>query len=308
MQELLKVFRETPSTPATAATAAVLGLVGLALLAWRRRLLTGTTLVAPWCWAAFSIVAISGSETLLGLTSPRGSPQWPSALQFAAAVTTFCPVMALLGAKRPQDRAWQLIVASLWFILSLPAFETALYQRSGLLDMHVARRGFLLVLVVVGVLNMLPTRFWPSALLYAVGQLFLLTKFVPSLGLSLGAGGAIAGLVCFVASAALVIVGLPRRHLASTQTEGLWLDFRDSFGSLWALRVAERINATAALNGWYITVGLRGFRSESESARAILIPSAVHHELQKNLRSMLRRFVSHEWIAARLGHDNPKTR
>ena len=43
-----------------------------------------------------------------------------SPLDFAAAMIVFCPAMALLGAKRPQDKPWQLIVLSLWGILALP--------------------------------------------------------------------------------------------------------------------------------------------------------------------------------------------
>ena len=103
---------------------------------------------------------------------------WLMPLRFAAAMATFCPLMALLGAKRPQDRAWQFIVFSLWIVLSLPSFEWLLF--GGVAEIHPARFWFLVVLTLIGATNGLTTRYWPSGLLFAGGQLALLVPFLTS--------------------------------------------------------------------------------------------------------------------------------
>jgi hypothetical protein len=73
----------------------------------------------------------------------------------------------------------------------------------------------------------------------------------------------------------------------------IWLDFRDSFGLLWSLRVQERLNATATQHGWKTELSWDGFRPAEESA-------AQRGELRAALRGLLRRFVSGAWIARRL--------
>ena len=59
----------------------------------------------------------------------RRGPTFPKRRRFAAAVLSFAPTMALLGAKRPQNGAWQFVVITLWAILALPAFEVLLRGR-----------------------------------------------------------------------------------------------------------------------------------------------------------------------------------
>ena len=44
------------------------------------------------------------------------------------------------------------------------------------------RSWFLLVLIALGALNYLPTRFWPASLLFAAGQVLLLARFLPAGG------------------------------------------------------------------------------------------------------------------------------
>src|SRR5262245_21972391 len=72
--------------------------------------LRDTTLVGAWVWALGSIVAVATAEI-----STASEP-----LKFAAAALTLCPAVAVLGAKRPQDRAWHWIVLSLWVVVCVP--------------------------------------------------------------------------------------------------------------------------------------------------------------------------------------------
>lgn len=123
----------------------------------------GTTLVAPCVWALVACLALVVSESIIAGWNP--SPAARAVLRYLAALTTFCPAMALLGAKRPQDRGWQFIVGSLWIVLALPALQPILLARSSLFDLHPAWSAFLGVLILISVCNYLPTRFALPAVL-----------------------------------------------------------------------------------------------------------------------------------------------
>ncbi len=269
--------------------------VGLCALFGRKSRLTGTTLVAPWCWslAALAAVAVSAMAIAIAAGAPRA--EWVMPLRFAAAMTTFCPLMALLGAKRPQDRAWQFIVFSLWIVLSLPSFEWLLF--GGVEEIHPARFWFLVVLTLIGATNGLTTRYWPSGLLFAVGQLALLAPFLTSghVPLPEEVTGSL-GLSAMVLAWVLVALGLPPARRASNPLDRVWRDFRDLYGVVWAMRIAERINASATMYSWPVRLDWRGFRDRETDQPVAEVPEAV----VESLRSLLRRFVSPEWIAARL--------
>ncbi len=153
---------------------AALAAWGLLALAWRRAALRGTTLAAPWTWSLAAFVSLASVEIAVGLAGKQ-EPAWSAAARYIAAMGTFSPIMALLGAKRPQNRGWQFIVASLWVILSLPAFEWLLF--GGVAEIHPARFWFLVILIVVGATNQLGTRWWMAGVLYCGGQIALLLPY-----------------------------------------------------------------------------------------------------------------------------------
>ncbi len=283
----------------SAACSAILGGVGLIVMFARRQRLRGTTLVAPWYWALFSLLAVASCEALAGSVDSSGR-DWINPLRWGAAATTFCPSMARLGAKRPQDRAWQLIVLSLWIILALPAWE-GLVVGSGQVHVSGVRAGFLVVLIAVSLLDALPTRYWLSALLAAAGQLCLVGRYLPIVALSGGTAAAICGLGLIVAAMSLTVAGLPLGRAPARWEDRVWLDFRDAFGALWALRVAQRVNTSASMYGWNIFLGWNGLRVAGGPKGSVVIAPHVERALHQSLRAVLRRFVSAEWIDLRLG-------
>jgi hypothetical protein len=283
----------SPPFPITFIAVVALWASAALLVRWPR--LRGTTLVAVWAWSLVALGAIALSEILIGSAAESPSANWSLPLRFGAAMGTFCPIMAMLGAKRPQDRAWQFIVLSLWGILSLPAFEWLLF--TGVREIHPARFWFLIVLVGIGALNGLATRGWFSGLLYGLGQLALIAPFFPQAQTWLSADRG-AGLGLALLSAAWTSQAVPRRpRSGGTALDRVWLDFRDAFGVVWSLRVAERMNASASMYHWPVTLHWQGFVPRESAADTIEIPAAV----EESLRSLLRRFVSPAWIDARLG-------
>lgn len=272
---------------------ALLLLLGLSALAYRRQRLRGTTLVAPWAWSVVSLLAVVSVDCAVALAG-SAAPPWVVPLRLAAAMTTFCPLMAVLGAKRPQDRAWQFIVLALWAILSLPSLEWLFF--GGVQELHPARFWFLMLLIGAGALNGLATRAWAASLLYCAGQVALLAPHLPGapdwLG---GSGGPPVGLALIVAAEVVRALTARTTRRGFTPLDNAWLDFRDGFGTLWSLRVMERMNASAALVDWPVMLGWQGFFPRHADASVVAVPPAV----EESFRTLLRRFVSSEWIDQR---------
>ena len=278
---------------------------GLAAWRWRLPRVRGTTLVAPWCWSLLVLVSLSASEFLIG-RSGSPLPAWAAHLRFAAAMTTFCPVMAVLGAKRPQNLGWQFVVVSLLVILCLPSIEWLLF--GGQSEIHPARFWFLAILVALGALNFFGTRFWPSSLLYGAGQAVLMAPFFFAQPLLNGSQAALVGMAALLLAWLLIAAHLPRSRPAATPLDRVWLDFRDAFGAVWAWRVADRTNASATMYDWPVMLTWHGFRTSGAtgglSTRADtgeVIASEIPAAVEDSLRTLLRRFVSPQWIDARLG-------
>ena len=283
---------------ATAAPA-VLALCGWAALARGFRASHGTTLRAPWWWAAGSLAAVAIGEIVITASGAESTPG-AAQLRLAAAATTFCPLVALLGAKRPQDRAWQLIVLSFWVILALPSAQAWLMTPGEPPVMHPLWVGFVMVLAIVGCTNYLPTRFWLAGLLAAVGQLVLHWGQLPLVPQNWAAGAPLCGLGLLAAALVTAAVAARRQLPAHEPLDRLWIDFRDRYGVVWGLRVAERMNATAKLHDWGVILGWNGFTVVENDS-----PAAINSELENSLRTILRRFVSAEWIDRRL-REHPR--
>jgi hypothetical protein len=289
-------------TLAASAHVAVLALFAIALaliFQWRRHRIAGTTLVAPSIWALISYASLVAAEVAIALAG-EPPPQWAPALRYAAAMSTFCPIVALLGAKRPQDRGWQWIVLSLWAILCQPAAEWLLF--GGVAEVHPARFWFLVILMTVGATNGLGTRHWPSSLLYGGGQLALLLPYVSADAPLAGGQAALWGLSGILLSWILIGASrLPGRK-PRMPLDRAWLDFRDAFGVVWALRILERMNASAKMYDWPLTLSWQGF-CPRESAQYDEVPAAV----EESFRTLLRRFVSPEWIDTRVSTSQQRT-
>jgi hypothetical protein len=278
---------------------------GVFVLLSRRRWIGQTTLVAAWWWTLAALAAWSLVEMADALGWLAHKPALMAALRFAAAGLTFCPIVALIGAKRPQHAAWNFVVIALWAIVALPAAEAVFLQ--GRMPIGLARGAFLWTLILLLPINFLPTRYWLSSLLVAAGQVLALSPQLQVVGQSTAlsyvrhvAPPPLLGLIlCGLALVWAWVLSRNERHAAPAH-DRLWLDFRNTFGLFWALRVQERINAAAQQYGWDLELTWSGFRTRDNGAPLTTIDATIEPTLRTAFKGLLRRFVSNAWIAARL--------
>lgn len=265
----------------------VLTALGLTLLATRRGRLSGTTLIAPWRWCVFAMTLICAAEAWPQFTHVEDSTL--AVCRYAAAAATFCPLIAVLGAKRPQHVAWQLIVASFWGVLILPVAEVLILWRGGTLDIGPMRQWLFVILLLLGLGNYSLSRFRIASLFAVCGQTLLLLPYLPVIGRpwrwNVVAG--VSGLVVALATA----WWQTRRPAVGGGWNTVWRDFRNAFGLVWSLRVMERVNSAVNAGDRTQELGWYGFKTE---------PLSDDDEtLRRTLKKMLRRFVSAEWLARR---------
>ncbi|MCG8586500.1 MAG: hypothetical protein MI757_17460 [Pirellulales bacterium] len=260
--------------------------------------LRGTTLAAVAWWAFASVSAIAIVEAWIAVVGVSSSTTVES-LRWFGACSTLCPMMAQFGAKRPQDRGWQWIVLSLWAILSLPAGQALVLGRT--FQVSTMWWLFAWTLMAIGALNMMLTRYWLPTMFVALGQLVLfLGNFDdPVVGRTVG--------LSWFALAALVACLIARRERTGTGLDRTWLDFRDMFGMVWALRVAEQLNKSSEMYDWGVTVRWDGIVDSATGEPAEPDPQ-TSAAIERSMRTLLRRFVSPAWLDTRLGPSAEQTR
>jgi len=297
VRRVLIVMQDIQPGALSAGVAAGLAAIGLLLALVRVKSVRQTTLIYPWVWTIISLTAVAGVEIVAGVVGWPARSRGLEAFRFIASVSTFCPAMALLGAKRPQDQVWQFSVVSLWAVLALPAVQVLALGQS---TFHVPgiQCWFMLILLTVSTANSIPTRFGLSAALVLVSQWGLLGDKLPIWSAPTGTGIRLASLICVLLAIGLAAARLPPRRSTAEGLDRAWVDFRDTFGMLWAMRVAERVNAAASHSGWNVSLSRNGFHSNTRNGQ----PLAAHDAaaVSKVFRALLRRFVSKQWIAERL--------
>jgi hypothetical protein len=277
-----------------------------------RKKLRKTTLLGAWWWGAVALAAWAvtffATEVVRAVDEGVADQIW-----LASAALLVCPFVAVLGAKRPGSRVWDVfIVAPLAVVLDLPAVTA--WNR----DFHPARlalevpmlAGYTLV-TLMGAGNYLGTRFALPALLAAVAILavpFSMSSlhWLPEQSVTRAGASVLLGAAVWLA---LWIHRSPRAVSPSPIPIGegrvgaafdiLWADFRDLYGIVWARRVLDRINATATQENWPVRLTLHGLVSANPSSPVVLL-SEQSRQIEHTLRWLLRRFVDSEWIDERL--------
>lgn len=280
--------------------------VSLAIQGAALRRLRATTFRAPILWSM-----VAGAATFL-------AAWWPGPyVDYCVAVLFIAPTLALLGAKRPQNAAWQFIVATLVGVLMMPVVQGWAHGDHEP-HVHVLFRWILVAHIAFGLANYSITSYAGPAVVFAVAQTAVVFNYLPMMIAEKYAQSVLAGGVGMTAALCWACYVALRPSAQVPGLQRLWIDFRDAYGAVWALRVAERLNAAAKQHGWPVEFTWGGIlvvdreksaanspNKPSEPARASeaalnSLPPEVRHRVERELRSMLRRFVSHEWIVRRL--------
>ena len=282
---------------------------GLALALSLGALLSGyrwlreTTLLPAWMWAIVAINSLGITQIAASFSPVSGPSTSLSPLEWAIATLTFCPAIALLGAMRPQHAYWNFIVGSAWLMLALPAAETYFMNPGQRLEVGDARAWFLWLMIALGPINFLATRFWLGSLLLALGQIVIFSSDLPLIAGSIGASPITAGFFIMVAAALSAFAASHYERKATNPFDALWLEFRDAYGMLWGLRFAERVNSAAAMYGWDFSLRWEGFRHNQTGESPFPAVPDVDKTLRNTLHGIVRRFFSTGVIALRLGNE-----
>jgi len=272
----------------------------------------GTTAVPAAWWACGAAVAFA-AEAAIRAGGGLADPAAQATARLVVSAIAVCPIMALLGAKRPQHGVWQFIVASLAGILALPAASAALVRPGSPPDVHALQRWFMLALVLVAAMNFAATRHGVAAGLVAIGQFILIRQFMPFVEAgrypdsrldALAAGLVATGAAVAAAQSWLWPVRwLPAREQAAEVSAGLdgqadpaafgaaYLALRETLGAAWTLRIAERFNAVAESRGWPCRLRFDGLHVGGDPE-----DRQWHADAVRTGRALLLRFVSPEWM------------
>jgi len=303
---------ESSFVPAVIACAAAL--VGAAAAGGGAVLVRGSTAVPAAWWAVVACLAAAAEAGVLaagGLADAAGR----SSVRLVVVALSLCPIMAILGAKRPQHGVWQFIVGSLAVILALPALSATVVRPGTAPDVHFLERGFVLVLVLVGWLNFVATRHGLAATLVCAGQAVWCREFLPFFSAASGNGAAptwpdmVAALLVATGAAVAITQSALATWQRQTRMRRSWehgpavasladrvdppfLALRETLGAAWTLRIAERFNAVASERRWPWRLGFKGLDITGSAADAPAELAAA-----RTLHGLLRRFVTGGWLA-----------
>jgi hypothetical protein len=273
----------------TIALAVAIAITSAAVL----RRVRGTTLAAPAVWCIAAAIAIGLVELGLAWRNIPEVSLAASLWRYSAAVGAFCPLMAVLGAKRPQDRGWQWVVASLWLVLLVPAGQALASSAGSRLELFPAWRLLLATMSAMVLLNYLPTRRALAAAAFAAGQVCLMAPYLMDAPVVRWPLLRAAGLGLILAAFPLAGLFAPKPAAASPdhpldEARQRWLAFRNAWGAFWGLRVMQRINQSAELGGWPVRLRWDGFAPLDESQMAV--ESVLAAAIQQAMDAVLRRF------------------
>ena len=281
-----------------------LGVLVLTCRAWSRLQETTLTTACAWGMGA-ACVGLIAAVTHASVSSDRTG--WSDLAWYATAVTLLCPGVAVLGARRPGAAAWGFFVLlPLLAVMAWPAATASRVISDGVpLEFETPAIAGFGVVLIMAFGNWIGTRFTLPAFLYAVSILLLV---VPMSSLDMPAlpdrpvSQLLSALLVFAAAG----IGSGRASGTFPHADAfnsLWFDFVDTFGMVWAKRVMDRLNQSAAHEKWSATLDWHGFVWQTDCSEDDI--RRTRERIEHTLRWLLKRFVEPSWIDRRLeSHDD----
>jgi hypothetical protein len=251
-----------------------LGIIPLSV-AWNAQKCTTLRHAILWtitAWAGWGVV-------LLEQIFP--TPTFSASITYLALCLSSCAGMAVLGARRPGAGAWNFVVCGLLAVLLLPIAE-------GFGEVHPTLLWFLGATLLIIPVNYGLTRLGVPALMLSLalvmpmlflfgtdstqGRLWEIVSMSWPLMMSLSP---------WIAWA--LVSWQSRSH---TEFDRVWVSFRNSFGMIWALRIRDQFNRSAANSGQVYCLRWSGLQSRGLSQS----PESPAPQALVTLRALLRRF------------------
>ncbi len=201
------------------------------------------------------------------------------AWRYLALCVTAAPGIAVLGARQPYVGAWNFVVLGLLAVMLLPLAESLVLGTDRRDSVRII---FMAATLAIGVLNYLPTRNAPAALLLGTGcaaemvVLFSPEWLPPARWLAPCA-------LALTPWTALLCSLRPRRY--ASELDRLWLDFRARFGLFWGQRLREQFNHAAQHAGWPVELRWSGLR------RLEPWSPEIEAEMMDALKALQKRFI-----------------
>lgn len=271
----------------------------------------GSTAVPAAVWAAVAAASF-GLEAAWRAAGGLEDQATGDCCRLAVAAVSLCPILSVLGGKRPQHGVWQFIVATLAGVVALPAASALLVRPGTAADVHLLQRWLMLAIVLVAGMNYAATTRAAAAGLVVAGQTLLLRRWLPFGDASPPApwfDAVAAWLIASGAGLAAVqswVWPASRRVARSREPNGgddpaielggAFLALRETLGAAWSLRIAERFNAVAAERGWPCSLRFDGVHEGDAAADPAWRADAI-----ATGRALLRRFVTPAWLRRHAG-------
>lgn len=262
-----------------------------------------TTLDTAIIWSVIAMTACTVVwfvDTAFALVKPgAGDLMW-----YVVSILLLCPPIAVLGAKRPGVRVWNVfILLPLVLVFTWPALadgRSAL--RNGAFEIETPMvLGYFLVLIM-GVGNYLGTRSTLVALQVLGGAGLLIFRSTTMFSAELFQFIHFVAVTMLMLGAAQIAVQSDQPTSKDLGYDRVWLDFRDWFGIVWSRRVQERVNDTAAKEKWIARLEHHGFVWDNEASEEQI--AETNERINHTMRWLLRRFVDDPWIDERLNEEN----
>ncbi len=203
-------------------------------------------------------------------------------VRYLAVCLTACAAVAVLGARRPGVAAWNFVVAGLLAVLLLPVAQGLGEPRLGL-----ANTLFLAGLLVLGVLNYLPTTLGLVAVLLGTGSGVELWDLASEGQSEMAVQALPVGRILVAISPLIAMVQMETRTAPDAEFDRIWRDFRDRYGLVWGRRVQEQFSTAAQNAGWPVVLRWGGIRLKPGASMPDM---PVQEEIVATLRALLKRF------------------